>query len=100
MTSEQPRIESYALFSVPGKVGLRVPVRTRTKVTRIIGKHQVRAVEVEDLGTGHRETVSCDTVVFTGDWTTSSSAPVAAGPAVADPAHHRRDPPQRFVGDD
>lgn len=79
MTSEQPKIESYALFSVPGKLGLRVPVRTRTKVIRIIGKHRVRAVEVADLGTEHRETVPCDTVVFTGDWIPDNELFRAAG---------------------
>ncbi|WP_027944505.1 NAD(P)/FAD-dependent oxidoreductase [Amycolatopsis taiwanensis] len=68
MTSEYPKPEAYAVFSVPGKLALRTPVRARTKVTRILGKHRVEAVEIEDLDTGRRTTVPCDTVVFTGDW--------------------------------
>lgn len=68
MTSEHSRSESYAAFSVTGRWGLRVPVATRTKVTRIVGKGRVEAVEVEDLATGRRRLVACDTVVATGDW--------------------------------
>ncbi|RKT87105.1 Thioredoxin reductase [Saccharopolyspora antimicrobica] len=82
MTSEHPKVESYALFSVPGKLGLRVPVRTRTKITRIIGKPRVEAVEVEDLATGRREVVPCDTVVFTGDWIPDNELVRAAGLAL------------------
>jgi thioredoxin reductase len=68
MTTEQPTPESYAAFTVPGKALLRVPVATCTKVTRIIGKGRLQAVEVQDLRTGQRRTVECDTLVLTGDW--------------------------------
>ena len=34
----------------------------------MIGAPRVQAVEIEDLDTGVRATVDCDTVVFTGDW--------------------------------
>ncbi|SDY08037.1 Thioredoxin reductase [Saccharopolyspora shandongensis] len=79
MTSEHPKVEAYALFSVPGRLGLRVPVRTRSKITRIIGKPRVEAVEIEDLGTGRRDAVPCDTVVFTGDWIPDNELFRAAG---------------------
>lgn len=79
MTSEQPRIEAYAMFSALGRLGLRVPVRTRTRVTRITGKRRVEAVEVEDLDSGERDVVACDTVVFTGDWIPDNELIRAAG---------------------
>lgn len=68
MTTEHPTGESYAAFTLGGRVGLRVPLATRTRVVRVIGRHRVEAVEVEDQRTGQRRSVACDTVVFTGDW--------------------------------
>ncbi|KRV50666.1 pyridine nucleotide-disulfide oxidoreductase [Wenjunlia vitaminophila] len=68
MVSQHAHTESYKAFSLAGRALLRVPVAHRTRVTRIIGKPRVRAVEIEDLDTGARRTVECDTVVLTGDW--------------------------------
>ncbi|MFF2653899.1 NAD(P)/FAD-dependent oxidoreductase [Streptomyces sp. NPDC058045] len=68
MVSQYPKAESYGAFNSVGRTVLRVPVATRTRVTRIIGKGRLQAVEIEHLDTGKRRTVDCDTVVFTGDW--------------------------------
>ncbi|MER6525760.1 FAD-dependent oxidoreductase [Streptomyces sp. NPDC001508] len=68
MISQYPKAESYAAFNAAGRTLLRVPVATRSRVTRIIGKGRCQAVELEHLDTGRRRTVACDTVVFTGDW--------------------------------
>ena len=68
MTTEHQRAESYAAFTIPGRSLLRVPVSRRTRVTRIVGRERVEAVEVTRLDTGQSMTVPCDTVVFTGDW--------------------------------
>jgi thioredoxin reductase len=68
MTSEQPRLEAYAAFTVPGSVALRFPTARRTRVTRVMGKDRVTGVEIENLDTGQRRVIACDTVVFTGDW--------------------------------
>lgn len=68
MTSTYPRGEAYAAFRAVGRLGLRVPVRTRTRVVRINGKHRVESVTVEHLDTRRRTTIPCDTVVTTGDW--------------------------------
>ncbi|MBA0050078.1 pyridine nucleotide-disulfide oxidoreductase [Streptomyces sp. AJS327] len=79
MTSEHPRPEAYSLFSQPGRHLLRVPVRTRTRVRRVLGSPYVEAVEVEDLDTGAREIVECDTVVLTGDWIPDNELVRSAG---------------------
>ncbi|QKW36824.1 FAD-dependent oxidoreductase [Actinomadura sp. NAK00032] len=79
MTSERPRGEAYAALPVAGRLGLRVPLRTRTRVTRIIGKHRVKAVQIEDVDTGRRHVVPCDTVVFTGDWIPDNELARSAG---------------------
>ncbi len=68
MTTQHSRPESYAAFTIPGRVALSVPVATGTSVTRVIGHDRVRAVEVRDLATGVRRVIPCDVVVFTGDW--------------------------------
>lgn len=68
MTTEQRQGEAYLAFSIAGRLGLGVKATTRTRVTRVIGRSRVEGVEVENLDTGHRTIVPCDTVVFTGDW--------------------------------
>jgi thioredoxin reductase len=68
MTSEHPAPECYPALTVAGRLALRVPVATRTRVVGIVGRGKLEAVELEHLGTGRRRVVPCDTVVFTGDW--------------------------------
>ena len=68
MTTEYGRPEAYAAVTAAGRLGLRVPVARRTRVTRVIGRDRVRAVELEHLDSGNRRTFACDTVVFTGSW--------------------------------
>jgi thioredoxin reductase len=68
MTSLYARPEAYAAFTVPGRLALKIPVATRTRIERIIGHDRVHAVEVENLDTRERRTIDCDTVVLTGDW--------------------------------
>jgi thioredoxin reductase len=68
MTSVYSRPEGYAAFTVPGRLALKIPVATRTRIERIIGQDRVHAVEVESLDTRERRTIECDAVVLTGDW--------------------------------
>ncbi|WP_123025200.1 NAD(P)/FAD-dependent oxidoreductase [Mycolicibacterium stellerae] len=68
MVSGYPRSEAYAAFRVPGRFLMEGPVFTRSRVVGIDGKDRVRAAVVENIETGERTIVDCDTVVFTGDW--------------------------------
>ncbi len=68
LVSRHPRAEAYAAFGVLGRSVLRTPVVTGCRVVRIDGRERVRSVEVEQLSTGRRRTIECDTVVTTGDW--------------------------------
>jgi thioredoxin reductase len=68
MVSGYPRSEAYAIFRVPGRALTRGPVFTRSRIVGIEGKSRVRAAVVENIDTGSRVSVDCDTVVFTGDW--------------------------------
>jgi thioredoxin reductase len=71
--------ESYALFNLGGKAIFRTRIATRSRMTRIIGSPRVEAVEIEDLDSGARSLVECDTVVFTGDWIPDYELAEAAG---------------------
>ena len=68
MVSGYPRSEAYAVFRLPGRTLTRGPVYTRSRIVGIEGRGRVRAAVVENLETGSRMRVDCDTVVFTGDW--------------------------------
>ncbi|MBP6997792.1 MAG: FAD-dependent oxidoreductase [Phycicoccus sp.] len=68
LVSAHPRSEAYAAFSLPGRLALRAPVIPHSRVVRIDGRDRVRSVDLEDLRTGERRTVLCDTVITTGDW--------------------------------
>jgi thioredoxin reductase len=69
MTTTYPSPESYAVFNVAARTPLLgTEVATRTRVTRIIGKPTLAAVEIENIDTGVRRIVECDTLVLTGDW--------------------------------
>jgi thioredoxin reductase len=68
MTTQHGSPESYAAFNAVGRGVLRVPVVTRTRVTRIIGRGRVSGVEIENVDSGDRRVVECDTLVLTGDW--------------------------------
>jgi thioredoxin reductase len=68
MTTEYARSDSYWLFNRTGRIALGTQVATRTKLTAILGRPDVEAVELEDLATGQRRTLACDTVILTGDW--------------------------------
>ena len=68
MTTEHAPPESYAAVTLAGRLGLGVPVARRTRVSRIIGRDRVRAVELLHLDSGRRRVFDCDTVVFTGSW--------------------------------
>jgi thioredoxin reductase len=68
MISSHPRSEAYAAVRVPGRAVLRGPVLTRSRVVSIEGKRRVRSVLVENIDTGARTAIECDTVVTTGDW--------------------------------
>jgi thioredoxin reductase len=68
MVTEHPRDQTYAPFRWMTTTRLRVPILTSTRVTQILGRVRVEAVEITDLQTGAVRKLACDTVVFTGDW--------------------------------
>jgi thioredoxin reductase len=68
MVTEHAGHQTYAPFRWITATRLGVPILTSTRVTRILGRGRVEAVEVTDLRTGAARQLACDTVVFSGDW--------------------------------
>ncbi|MEV7421736.1 MULTISPECIES: NAD(P)/FAD-dependent oxidoreductase [unclassified Streptomyces] len=79
MTTEHETPDAYAAFHLPGRALLGGPLATGTRITRIIGRGRLRAVEVEETATGLRRTVECDTLILTGDWIPDHELVRAAG---------------------
>ncbi len=68
LTTHHEHAESPLPFRLAGRLALRAPVLSRTRVVRIDGDERVASVLVEHLDTGVRTLLPCDTVVTTGDW--------------------------------
>ena len=68
MVTDLPRHQTLAAFAAATRVGLRVPLRTSSRVACLHGHGRLEAVDIEDLVTGAVERLRVDTVVFTGDW--------------------------------
>jgi thioredoxin reductase len=69
MVTEAPRHQTFAAFRAAAAVRWpRTRLLTSTRVSAILGRRRVEAVELTDLATGAARRLACDTVVFTGDW--------------------------------
>lgn len=79
LVTRHERPDSYGLFNRLGPLLFRTRVTTHARVTRILGRAAVEGVEVEDLRTGNRRIVECDTVVLTGDWIPDNELARAGG---------------------
>jgi thioredoxin reductase len=100
MVTELPRHQTLAAFRAGAAVRFRVPIFTRTRLTRILGTPRVEEVELTDMVTGETRRVACDLVVFTGDWVPDHELailggaaldPGTLGPAVDSGLHTTRD---------
>jgi len=67
LVTDHPRAQTFRLFDLLARVGLRVPVWTRTSVAGVYGRDRVDRVLVRGPG-GEERAVDVDTVVFTGDF--------------------------------
>jgi len=67
LVTEHPRPQSFRLFDLFTRYGLRVPTWTGTSLLGIYGKDRVDRVLLRGPDGGRRE-VTVDTVVFTGDF--------------------------------
>ena len=85
MLTEHARHQTYLPYKWVSATRLGVPILTSTRVTRILGRQRVEAVEITNLDTGVVSRLECDTVVFTGDWIPDNELARRAGLAM-DPA--------------
>ena len=78
MLTDQPRSQISKELSRLATARYRYRLLTGARLARIIGRSTVTAVEVID-SLGVRQIISCDTVVFTGDWVPDHELARAAG---------------------
>ncbi len=81
LITELPRPQSYRLFDLLSRFGLRVPVWTETSVAGVYGRDRVEGVLVRGPG-GCERSVTVDTVVFTGDFIPDSELARLAGVSI------------------
>ncbi len=67
LVTDLPHTQTFRSFDLATRVGLRVPVWTRTAVTGITGRDRVEAVLVRGPD-GTERSVAVDVVVFSGDF--------------------------------
>jgi thioredoxin reductase len=79
MVTELPHHQSFGAFRIGAAARYRVPLRTRTTVTRIHGGSRVEGVELMELDSGRAEALECDLVVFTADWIPDHELAALAG---------------------
>lgn len=101
LVTEQPRSQSFAVFSLAASLRWRVPVWTSTAVRRVVGRGRLAGVELAPAGVrlpaaslsgtgggppdgqGRDRFVPCDVVVFTGDWIPDHELARRSGMAIA-----------------
>jgi thioredoxin reductase len=79
MATDLPRHQSLAAIRLGAAFRYRTPLWTRTAVSGIYGRPRVEEIELVDLDSGETRRVTCDTVVFTGDWIPDNELAVLAG---------------------
>jgi thioredoxin reductase len=67
LVTDLPRTQTFRPFDLATRVGLRVPVWTRTAISAVTGRDRVEGVVVRGPD-GTERTVAVDVVVFTGDF--------------------------------
>lgn len=67
MVTELPRHQSHLAAHLTARFRHRVPLLTEVTVTGVVGRNRVESVTLQRAN-GRTTTISCDTVVFTGDW--------------------------------
>jgi thioredoxin reductase len=68
LVTDLSRHQSFFQYKLISSDRYRVPILVNVKVTNILGKRRVEAVELTNVVDGSVRQLECDTVVFTGDW--------------------------------
>jgi thioredoxin reductase len=79
LATELARHQTLAAFRLGARARYGVPLWTRTRVSEIRGRPRVEEVELTDLDSGRRRSLSCDTVIFSADWIPDHELAVSAG---------------------
>ncbi len=80
LVTDQPSHQTWPAFHQAARLRYAVPVLAGVRVTNLMGRSRIEAVEVE--GSRGRRVLRCDTVVFTGDWIPDHELARRAGLAI------------------
>jgi thioredoxin reductase len=81
LVTMHPRAQTFRLFDLATRIGLRVPVWTRTTLAGVYGRGKVDRVRLRGPAGDERD-VAVDTVVFTGDFIPDNELARLAGLSV------------------
>ena len=79
LATELARHQTLAAFRLGARARYGVRLWTRTRLSEIRGRPRVEEVELTDLDSGRRRSLSCDTVIFSADWIPDHELAVSAG---------------------
>ena len=68
LVDQFPKHQSYSAFKFLTATLHRVPMFPSCRITNILGRDRLEAIEITDATTGTSTMIECDTLVFTGDW--------------------------------
>jgi hypothetical protein len=73
MVTDLPHHQLYLPIFLPAKILYadilaRTPIIMNTRVSNILGRQRVEAIEITNIDSGKTQIIECDTVVFTGNW--------------------------------
>jgi thioredoxin reductase len=68
IVTDLPHHQTYLPYKLIGADLRLIPVHTHTRLSNILGRQRVEAVELTDVRSGKTRMLECDTIVFTGDW--------------------------------
>jgi thioredoxin reductase len=84
MVTDQPHHQSFFAYKLITADRWRIPIYTGTRLTGIKGHPRLTGVEIASLdGSYNRREISCDTLVFTGDWIPDNELAAAGNIALA-----------------
>lgn len=79
LVTEHAHHQSLAAFRAGARLRYGTPVWTSTRLVEILGGGRVEAAVLEDVATGVRRTLACDTVVVSADWIPDHELAVTRG---------------------
>jgi NADPH-dependent 2,4-dienoyl-CoA reductase/sulfur reductase-like enzyme len=87
MVTSHPYHQSFGIYIKVANGLSSFPLYSNCRITNILGKNKVEAVEITEIPTGKIQAITCDTVIFTGDWVPEQELARKAGLSIDAKTH-------------